>query len=82
MKVDYIAGTSIGAIIGSAFAAGVSVDEIEKLALRVGRPSEQLRMLDFRLTGGGLVKGTRLYRQFSTILGHGLTFDDLKIPWP
>jgi NTE family protein len=80
IRVDYIAGTSIGAIIGSAFASGMSIDDMEALALRISRRREQIRMLDFRLTGAGLLKGTRLYRQFSSMLGEGLTFADLRIP--
>ncbi len=33
IKVDYIAGTSIGAIVGGLYAAGYSADSIEKIAL-------------------------------------------------
>jgi NTE family protein len=78
--VDYIAGTSIGAIVGAAYAAGMKLDEIEALALRVSQRREQIRLIDLKLTGNGLLKGTRLYRQFSSMLGEGLTFADLKIP--
>lgn len=33
IKIDYIAGTSIGAIVGGLYAAGYSADSIEKIAL-------------------------------------------------
>ena len=80
VPVDYISGTSIGAIIGAAYAAGMSLEEIESLALRISSRREQIRLIDLKLTGNGLLKGTRLYRQFSSMLGEGLTFADLKIP--
>lgn len=80
IPIDFIAGTSIGAIIGAAFAAGKPLEDIEALALRIGTRREQIRLLDLKLSGQGLLKGTRLYRQFSSLLGEGLTFADLHIP--
>src|SRR5262245_23349029 len=35
IPVDLIAGTSVGSLIGGAYAAGMTVDEIEKLALQI-----------------------------------------------
>ncbi|OGO35166.1 MAG: hypothetical protein A2W35_13560 [Chloroflexi bacterium RBG_16_57_11] len=80
IPVHFIAGTSMGGIIGSAYAAGVPLDSITEVALQIRKRMEQLRLLDFKLTGRGLLKGTRLYRQLGSLLGEELTFAELKIP--
>ena len=80
IPVHFIAGTSMGGIIGSAYAAGVPLDSITGVALQIRKRMEQLRLLDFKLTGRGLLKGTRLYRQLGSLLGEELTFAELKIP--
>lgn len=77
IPIDFIAGTSIGAIIGAAYAAGMQFEQIEGLWART---RDRLRVMDVRLTGQGLFRGTRLYRQFTELLGEGLTFADLHIP--
>ena len=80
IPVHFIAGTSMGGIIGSTYAAGVPLDAITGVALQIRKRMEQLRLLDFKLTGRGLLKGTRLYRQLGSLLGEELTFAELKIP--
>jgi NTE family protein len=80
IPVHFIAGTSMGGIIGSAYAAAVPLDSITGVALQIRKRMEQLRLLDVKLTGRGLVKGTRLYRQLASLLGEELTFEELKIP--
>jgi NTE family protein len=80
IPIDAIAGTSMGGVIGSAFAAGVPVEDIESVALRVRKRSERIKLVDFELTGSGLLKGTRVYRFLASILGEVMTFGDLHIP--
>lgn len=80
IPVHFIAGTSMGGIIGAAYAAGVPLDTIASVALNIRNRLEQIRLLDFKLTGRGLIKGTRLYRQLASLLGEELAFSDLKIP--
>jgi len=80
IPIDAIAGTSMGGVIGSAFAAGVPVEDIENVALRVRKRSERIKLVDFELTGSGLLKGTRVYRFLASILGEEMTYADLRIP--
>jgi NTE family protein len=80
IPVHFIAGTSMGGIIGAAYAAGVSLENITNVALQIRKRTEQLRLLDVKLSGRGLIKGTRLYRQLASLMGEDLTFSDLKIP--
>jgi NTE family protein len=80
IPVNFIAGTSMGGIIGASYAAGVPLEAITGVALQIRKRFEQLRLLDVKLTGRGLIKGTRLYRQLASLIGEELTFADLKIP--
>jgi len=38
ISIDYIAGTSIGAMVGALYAFGMPVDEIEQIALNLDWP--------------------------------------------
>ncbi len=80
IPIDAIAGTSMGGIIGSAFAAGVPIDQIESAAMRVRKRRERIKLVDFELIGRGLLKGTRVYRFLASMLGEEMTFTDLRIP--
>ena len=57
MRPDVVCGTSIGALVGAAYAAG-ELDRFEQWVLQMGI-SEIVGLLDFTLSGG-LIKGERL----------------------
>lgn len=69
IKIDCVAGTSIGAIIGALYAAGYSADEIEDLFATI-------KWKD-------LLKGNRLEAKFEELLlaRNVSSFKDLKIPF-
>jgi len=73
---DIIAGTSIGAIVGGAYAAG-RLDELEAFARSIDRRSIW-RLVDVNLgKGGGLVTGERVASKLTEIIGtHNI--EDLK----
>ncbi len=73
---DIIAGTSIGAIVGGACAAG-RLDELEAFARSIDRRSIW-RLVDVNLgKGGGLVTGERVANKLTEIIGtHNI--EDLK----
>ncbi len=93
IKPSIISGTSIGAIIGAAYASGLSAKEIlsETAELlgesdarfwEVHRWSEFFKMLDIfdpGLNSGGIVKGEKFLKLFSEKIG-AAHFDELKIP--
>lgn len=64
---DVIAGTSIGALVGGAWAAG-RLDVLEDWARAVTR-RRVLGLLDFRLGGSGLINGGRLLNLMRHNLG-------------
>ncbi len=71
VKPDVIVGTSIGAVVGGCAAAG-RLDEIEAFARSLTR-TRVFSMLDWSLSGRGLISGGRLRAQLET----GLT--DVRI---
>jgi NTE family protein len=67
IRPDVIAGTSIGALVGGAWAAG-RLDSLEEWARAITK-RRVLGLLDFRLGGSGLISGSRLGQLMQTNLG-------------
>ena len=72
---DVIAGTSIGALIGGAWAAG-RLDVMEEWARAVTK-RRVLGLLDFRIGGSGLISGRRLYDLMEDNFG-GVAIEELE----
>lgn len=79
IPIGIVSGSSIGALIASMWAAGLSPEEIEGIAERLKRKLNIMRLLDFTFPVTGILAGKRLRRFLRSILGDK-TFDDLKIP--
>lgn len=79
IKVGAIAGTSIGALIGGAYAAGVSPFEMEELALSVN-VKRLVSLADIARPTTALVNGARV-GEFIRGLVDGMSFADLAIPF-
>ena len=75
-KPDLIAGCSVGAFVGAAFAAG-RLDQVEAFALGLDRKG-MFRLADFGLRGG-LIKGERINEVFREQFVES-EFSDLPIP--
>src|ERR1700691_666761 len=67
---DVVVGTSIGAVVGGAYAAG-HLDQLEAWA-RSLQPRNILGYLDIRLNGSGLIGGDKLAMQLEAALGQTL----------
>ena len=80
IPIDLLAGCSQGSIIGVGYAAGVSVDEMISIALRLGRKKNFLLPLDLTFTKPGILAGSRFIDIFAPFLQGKSTFEDLKIP--
>jgi len=70
---DVIVGTSIGAVVGGAYAAG-HLDKLEEWA-RGLQPRSVLGYLDIRLNGSGLIGGDKLAAQLEAAMGQTLIED-------
>jgi len=73
---DVVVGTSIGAVVGGAYAAG-HLDTLEEWA-RSLQPRNILGYLDIRLNGSGLIGGDKLAAQIEASIGRTV-IEDLPI---
>ena len=67
LKPDVICGTSIGAVVGGAYATG-HLDTLEEWA-RGLQPRNIFSYLDIRLNGSGLIGGTKLAAELEAEIG-------------
>ncbi|WP_138430841.1 patatin-like phospholipase family protein [Fodinibius saliphilus] len=75
IPIDYLAGTSIGAMVGAFYAFGMSVDEIESIALDLDWPDISAIALSKR----GLLTNHELGMLLDNNLGD-VTFEEATIP--
>ncbi|HAJ33038.1 MAG TPA: hypothetical protein DCK79_06665 [Candidatus Atribacteria bacterium] len=80
IPIDMIAGTSIGAVVGSVYATGASVEQIKEAALSM-KQSKTISLMDPTLPHSGLLSGNRVEEILNKIALKDKTFDDLKIPF-
>lgn len=78
IRIDMIAGTSIGALVGGCYLAG-KLDQLEEFARSLTK-RRIFGLLDFNLRGSGLFGGMKLTARLQEHL-EGVTFDDLSKPF-
>ena len=75
---DYIAGTSMGALVGAAYASG-NLDALEEWALSITH-RKMAAMIDVNLLSGGLIEAKQVTRFFKS-LNMPECLEDLDIPF-
>ena len=75
MRVEYIAGTSAGSVVGAMYASGMSSFELQQTALALNE--DQIR--DISLFSGGVVKGLKLQNYVNTLVNQK-PIEGMKIP--
>jgi NTE family protein len=80
LPVAAIAGTSMGGLVGAAFAAGVSPQQLQEEIGSLRSLAGILRLLDWWPGKRALSSGRSVMRYFGGLIGDYRTFDDLKIP--
>lgn len=78
IPIDFIAGSSMGALIGAFYAINQDINKLEGIALETTWRTG-LSIFDPTLKGG-FVKGKRLENLIKTWIASDLNFADLKIP--
>ncbi len=83
ITVDVVSGSSIGALVGSLWAAGYSAAELESLVRGISSKrkafTELIGFFDFLLPHHGFFRGDQVCRFLGKYLGHR-TFQDLRVP--
>lgn len=80
IPIDFIAGASIGAVVGAFWASGIDAIELEKIALRFKSKKMLLSLADFSLFPLlGFLNGRNLTKFFREYLGRK-TFHDTHTP--
>ncbi|MBT3836269.1 patatin-like phospholipase family protein [Candidatus Woesearchaeota archaeon] len=74
IKPHYIAGTSMGSVIGAAYAAGNSPEDLEKIATT----TDWKKIIDFTIPKSGILKGDLVEKRINEIV-KGKEFKDLDI---
>ncbi len=72
---DYIAGTSIGAVIGALYSADHTPQEIEEIA----KTTDWKKIVDFKIPKAGFIEGDLVERKIKKLVGDK-KFSDLSIP--
>lgn len=80
IEPDLVVGTSAGALVGAAYASGMSADDIEAAALGVNVSS----LIDWTLSASGLMRGERLASWIGRLTAERRieTFPGSSPPWP
>jgi NTE family protein len=78
VRVDVIAGTSIGAVVGGCYAAG-KLDQVERFALSLTK-RRVFAMMDLSFSGASLITGSRLRNALEQEL-KGVLIEDLPMPF-
>jgi len=80
IKPNLIVGTSMGAIVGSAYASGLTFEDMEEFAKKLSNN----KVIDFNiyttLKKGYVLNGKKLEKLIKELLGN-IKHDDLKIPF-
>ncbi|MBI3318351.1 MAG: patatin-like phospholipase family protein [Candidatus Omnitrophica bacterium] len=79
IPIDIVAGSSIGALIGSFWAAGMSAEDLEKVADGFRAKRSLFKLIDLTVPKLGIFTGRRVRKLLNHHLG-SRTFQDLKLP--
>ncbi len=80
ITVDYIAGTSMGALVGVMYASCMTLDQMAAEFKKAARKRTMVGLVDPGWYRKGLLKGNRFFNYVAKMLGPTLTFADLQIP--
>ncbi len=76
--ITSIAGTSIGALIGGVYAVG-KMEEYKNWVTSLSK-LDIIRLMDFAITKGGLIKGEKIFKEIGRIIGD-VKIEDIKLPF-
>ena len=75
IPIDYIAATSIGAVVGACYASGMDVNKLEETL----KTTKLKKLMDFTVPKTGFLAGKKIEKFLGSILDYK-NFDELSIP--
>ena len=79
IQIDFVAGSSMGSLIGAVYVAGIPIDSIEQIALNV-KKKDVIKLIDPTIPTSGFINGEKIEDFLLTHLGD-IKIEDLKIPF-
>jgi NTE family protein len=80
IRPSFISGTSMGSIMGAAYATGISASELESFTLEATRPRNMMRMVHLAQPSKGLIDVEKLRILLANMIPESMEFSQLKIP--
>ena len=80
IPIDLIAGTSVGAAVGSLYARSKNADFIKEKVIELSQ-RRLTQFIDPALPRTGLIKGKKFSNLLTSLLGGNIKFSDLLIPF-
>lgn len=80
IKIDYIAGVSMGALVGAGYSLGMKVDELEREASSFTKTKAMKELVDISTFRYSVLKGKKIFKYINNFLGQA-EFSDTKIPF-
>jgi len=82
IEVDYVAGVSMGAIIGALYVLGNDLEETEETILKYNKKRKLIKMADIDFfSKKSILKGVKPYKFIENFINPEATFSDAKIPF-
>jgi NTE family protein len=79
IQIDFVAGSSMGALIGAAYVAGIPIDSIEQIALKIEK-GDIIKLIDPTIPTSGFINGKKIEDFLLTHLGNK-KIEDTQIPF-
>jgi len=80
IPIDCISGTSMGGIIAGLFSAGVTIDQLESVALNLSKPKQLIKLIDLSPARRGLLKGEKVKDLLLELLKEERQIEQLDLP--
>lgn len=81
IRPEIVVGTSMGGLVGGAYATRMSLPEMEAEALKLAETNRLIQLADRIPTLKALFSGNRIEHYLKELVGEDSTFADLKIPF-
>jgi NTE family protein len=80
IKISAISGCSMGGLLAALYACGISIYDIENIAMRFSSVTEMIRLVDRSPKRRGLIVGHRVRSFINRYIADTITFKELKLP--